>query len=176
MSGAVFIEGEKVNLRTIEEDDLEFFRDTINKPDIRKNIGHRGPTNFQQEQEFFEEVISNDEGTHLGITKKSNSELIGVISLEPKSEGVAEIGIWLNPDHHGEGYGTEASKLIINHGFNRERLHRIHSRVFQKNEKSKSLWENLGFTHEGTLREDYFDDGEFWNTEIYGLLEQEWNS
>ncbi len=176
MTGAVFLEGEKIDLRTIEEEDIEFLRDNINKPVIRKNIGHRGPTNFQQEEDFFEEVVSSDEGTHLAISNKENSDMIGIISLEPKSEGVAEIGIWIDPGHHSNGFGTEASELLINHGFNRERLHRIHARVLQTNEKSKSLWEKLGFTQEGTLREDYFDDGEFWDTEIYGLLEEEWNS
>ena len=175
MAGAVFLEGDNVDLRTIEEEDIEFLRDNINRPEIRKNIGHRGPANLGQEKDFFEEVVSSDEGTHLSITRKGESDMVGIISLEPKSEGVAEIGIWISPENHGKGFGTEASELLIEHGFNRERLHRIHARVFQKNEKSKSVWKKLGFTHEGTHRKDYFDDGKFWDTEIYGLLEEEWN-
>ncbi len=174
MPGALFLEGEKVNLRTVEKEDLEFLRDTYNLEQVRKFVGNRHPANLKQEQEFFEGVVCKEESTDLIIC--SEEEPIGMISVIPDNKDiqVAEIGLWLHPDHHGNGYGTEASKLIIEHAFNERNFHKLFARVYSSNEPSQRLWEKLEFTKEGELREQVYKDGEFENVYLYGILKTEW--
>lgn len=174
MPGAVFLEGDKVNLRTIEEEDIEFLRDGINNPEIRKFLTARRPVNLEQEKEFFENIISSDKDVHLAISVEE--QMIGIISLEETESElrVAEIGIWIDADHHGNGYGTEAAELITNYGFNELNYHRIMARAQKKNKGSNRIWKKLGFEKEGEFREHTYSKGEFENVCVYGLLEHEW--
>lgn len=174
MPGAVFLQGDKINLRTIEEEDIEFLRDNINEAEIRKNIGSRMPKNIEQERDFFEEVISSDEDVHLAISREE--DIIGIVSLEEhdKDLQVSEIGIWIEPEHHGNGYGTEAARLITDYGFNELNLHKIMARVYRENTGSQRIWEKLDFTKEGELREQAYIEGEFRNVYLYGILKTEW--
>lgn len=175
MPGALFIEGDQVNLRTVEEEDIEFLRNNINKTDVRTNITVRKPVNLKQEKDFFEEVISTDENIHLAIC--SEEEIVGIISLEEddKEIRVAEIGIWIAPEHHRNGYGTEASELITDYGFNELNLHRIMVRAYEGNEGSNKIWKRLGFQQEGKFRSHAYINGEFHDVMLYGVIEDEWN-
>lgn len=175
MPGAVFLEGNKVNLRTIEEDDLEFLRDNINNPEVRTYLTMRKPVNLEQERQFFENVISDDKDVHLAICNEE--EIVGVISLEEnqKEIRVAEIGVWIDPEYHKNGYGTEAAELITNYGFEELNYHKVIARAYEKNEGSNKIWKRLGFTKEGTLRDHIYRNGEFEDANVYGVIENEWN-
>lgn len=175
MPGAAFLEGDKVNLRTVEEEDLEFIRDNFNAPEVWKNLDYKTPQNLEQERNFFEEVICSDDTVNLGIC--ADNQLMGLIELSEKDEGegVAEIGIWLGPEFHGNGYGTEASRILVNHAFNELRYHKVFARAFGSNKASQRIWEKLGFEKEGELREQTYREGEYEDTYVYGILEHEWS-
>lgn len=174
MPGALFLEGDEIDLRTIERKDTEFLRDNINDPDVRKFLTSRRPVNMQQEENFFEEVISSSEDVHLAICR--DEEIVGMISLEEdeKLVRVADISLWIATDHHRNGYGTEAAELITEYGFRELGYHKISARAYKGNTGSNKIWEKLGFTHEGTLRKQALVQGEFKAVNIYGVLEKEW--
>ncbi len=53
-----------------------------------------------------------------------------------------EIGIWIFSRHHGKGYGKQAVEALMqNHG-----PRRYLANINPRNEKSRRLWEGLGFT------------------------------
>ncbi|WP_049969501.1 GNAT family N-acetyltransferase [Haladaptatus cibarius] len=174
MPGPVFLSGDRIDLRTIEEEDLDFLQATVNDRAVRQYLGHRLPVNVHQEQEWFEERASDDDHTHLLICR--DEEPMGTVGLHPKdSTGVnGEIGILLAEEFWGEGYGTEASRLITDYGFRERRHHRIMARVFSGNVGSARIWEKLGFRHEGTYVEAEFLDGDYVDVEFYAILKKEW--
>ncbi|TYT63288.1 GNAT family N-acetyltransferase [Natrialba swarupiae] len=176
MTTPAFLSGDRVTLRPIEEEDLEFLQEWINDPRIWRAIGRRTPVNQAQEQEFFEEVVCGDEtidflvdvdGTRVGI--------VGFNSIVWRARR-AEIGYWLAPDHHEQGYGTEAAELVVAYGFDQLGFHRIEARVFEFNEPSQRLLESIGFSREGVHRDAWFADGEHQDTYWYGLLAGEWRN
>lgn len=162
-----------MELRTIEEEDYERLRHFVNHYDVRRFIGIREPMNMKQEEEYIENQLDKDSTIILGICV--DGELVGDIALEEKEPQVGEIGILVDPEHHGNGYGAEASELLIKHAFNQLNYHKIMTRVVDTNEKSARVWEKLGFQEEGNLRKHNFLDGEFRDFKIYGLLREEWN-
>lgn len=174
MPGSLFLEGEKVELRTIEEEDLEFLRNAINHPQVRKNITSNRPKNLQDEKEFYENVISNKEGTNLLICENKETPA-GTISLKlNKKNNRAEIGLWLHPKYHGKGYGTESSKLMINYGFKNLELNRIFARAYDYNKGSQKIWEKLNFQKEGELRNHEYTQNQYVNVYYYGIMQSEW--
>lgn len=172
MPGAVFLEGDDINLRTVEEEDLEFIRNSFNLPEVRKNLDQSVPQNLEQERDFFENVVCEDEPVNLAVAVEG--KMAGLVELREKQPGVGEIGIWLHPDFHGEGYGTEACDLLLQYAFNELGYDRVMTRAFESNMASQRVWEKLGFTEEGRLRNQRFQDGEYEDVLVYGLLREEY--
>ncbi|WP_435319822.1 GNAT family N-acetyltransferase [Haloarchaeobius sp. TZWSO28] len=176
MPGARYLDGDDVTLRTVEEEDLAFINETINIRQVRLGMTMAGPAPMASTRSHFEENISDDESVNLLICVEDD-EPAGMIILFDIDDrrGKAEIGIWVAPDYQGNGYGTEAAALVVDHAFQQRRLHRVLARVLTTNDASARIWEKLGFTHEGTLRESEFLDGEHVGMRYFGLLEDEWD-
>lgn len=176
MPGPVFVDGERVSLRTVEEGDLEFLQAQVNDPRVRRPIGRSQPLNGPQEREFFDEVVCDDETVHLLVV--ADDRPVGMVGLDPieLESRRAELGYWIAPDAQAQGYGTEAVRLLVGYGFDQLGLHRIAARVFAFNEPSARLLERVGFTREGSHRDDVFVDGTYHDTHWYGLLEREWRA
>lgn len=174
MTGAVFLEGENTDLRTIEEEDLEFLRNGVNHPDVRVFMGNREPQNLDNQKEFFEKVICGED-IHLMICDK-DGENKGIISLEregDRAEKLGEIVIWVHPKFHGYGHGSEASEMLVEYAFEHLNYDKVYARAYQGNRPSQKVWESLGFTEEGILREHTYTQGEYKNVVYYGMLKGE---
>jgi RimJ/RimL family protein N-acetyltransferase len=175
MPGAVFLRGDEITLRTIEEEDVEFLRDAINLPEVRQGLTTAYPLNAEQEREFFEERISNQEDVNLAIC--ADGKIAGIIGLHDLNQraGTCEVGLWLAPEYHGQGYGTEASRMLTDHAFRELRMHRVQARVLATNEASARIWEKLGFEEEGRHRDEAFTGGEHVDMRYFGVLADEWD-
>lgn len=147
----------------------------MNDPEVWKAIGNATPYNQNQEQEFFENVVSTDEGVHLLVVTEETP--IGTIGLEQIDQraGVAEIGYWIIPEQWDNGFGTEATELMVQYAFDQLRLHKVTARVFDFNHASQRLLETIGFSEEGIQREQVFINGEYHDTYWYGLLAHDWH-
>lgn len=176
MESDIFIEGERVDLRTVEMEDIDFLKKNINDPKIRKYLDQSSPYNQIREKEFIENTSKSEDQIHFLITDSEDDERLGMISLMDinKTIGKAEIGLWITSEHQEEGFGTEASKLVTKYGFEELRLNRIYARVYDHNPRSISIWEKLDYRKEGILREAGYKDGRFVNLLIYGILKKEW--
>ncbi|WP_439027870.1 GNAT family N-acetyltransferase [Haloarchaeobius sp. DT45] len=196
MPGSPFLHGETVTLRTVEEDDAEFLRDHSNDPRIRRPMTMTGPTNLEQQREHMpdgdddgpgfsllvcvegEQTGFNQEYIADGEDDEQPVEPVGVIFCWPRDEvaGDFEIAYWMTPPAHGEGYMSEAVSLVLEHTFGQRRIHRIRARTLTWNDGSRALLESLGFTEEGVMRDAKFVDGEYVDTHLYSILEDEWRT
>lgn len=181
MPGAIFLRGDRISLRTIEESDLEFLNRNVNDPRVRRPLTSASPANMAQSEAFFEDVVSDDDGVNLLICidgDEGEPEPVGDIALFKVHDRTrwGEIAIAIHPDHWGDGYGTEASEVLVEYAFDERNLHRLQARVMASNDASRRVWEKLGFELEGRLRENQFDDGEYVDTLYFGLLEAEYRA
>jgi len=88
----------------------------------------------------------------------------------------AEFRIILGAPHTGKGYGTEATKLILEFAFSRLGLHRLWLGVTAANLGAVRCYEKCGFTREGVLRDDLFRDGHFYDSIRMSILDTEWRA
>jgi ribosomal-protein-alanine N-acetyltransferase len=175
MPGPVFLDGERVRLRTIEEGDIEFMQEVNNDPRVWRPWGRPTPKNREQEREGFEGGISDDDWVNLLVTTDPETP-VGMVAFHAidLEQQWGELSYWIAPAHQNEGLGTEAVGLLVEYGFRDRGFHRIQARVVDSNEPSWRLLESLGFAREGTIRENAFVDGEYRDTYLYGLLRSEW--
>ncbi|QPV63394.1 GNAT family N-acetyltransferase [Halosimplex litoreum] len=171
MSGPVFMEAERVTFHPVEEDDLEFFRDMINHPEVREGLSATEPRNMADEREWFESL--GEDGVQFCL--RVDGERVGTVSFRGVSEqwGVAELAYFFHPDHWGEGYATEAVRRMVEYGFDELRYEKVWARVFAFNDGSTRVLEKAGFDHEATLPDQAFARGERVDIERYGVLASE---
>jgi RimJ/RimL family protein N-acetyltransferase len=132
----------------------------------------------------------------LAVTLKSNGQLIGNCGVRrERADSVnADLGYELAPDQWGHGYATEAARTMLAFGFQELGAHRIWAHCIAENVASARVLEKIGMKCEGRLRENEWFKGRsreitlrgnqagernltrWWDTLLYGILEQEWVS
>jgi RimJ/RimL family protein N-acetyltransferase len=171
MSGAPFLRGDQLTLRTVTRDDYAFLLEHGNDPAIRE--GAPAPTPISRDD--LAAFVEDDESS-VQFLPCRNGEPVGFVFLfdiEPHRDH-AEIGCWIASDQQGEGYATEATELCLDHAFADRGLHKVLARVFEHNDASTAVLETLGFQREGRLREQDYVRGAHRDTLLFGLLAGEW--
>ncbi|MNX87160.1 ribosomal-protein-L7/L12-serine acetyltransferase [compost metagenome] len=107
------------------------------------------------------------------ITLKDNPELmIGNVGYwrTDLANHRAEIGYMLHPDYWRQGILSEGLVAAIDFGFNTVGFHSIFANINPGNDASRQLLLKHNFIKEAYFREDYYFEGKFLDSEIYGLL------
>jgi ribosomal-protein-alanine N-acetyltransferase len=177
MPGASVSRGERVTLRTVEEEDRAFCQRASANPEIRIPIGNPlrsrtelGDVAESEGDQFL--VCLDDAGP--GSPDESALTRVGWVGVEDMSYRRPELSYWLAPEFHGEGYGGEAVALAVDYAFATYDHPAVGARAYEFNDGSRGLLESLGFEQEGRVRRDRFIDGEYVDTIHYGLLREEW--
>ena len=97
-------------------------------------------------------------------------------AAKPDNDWEADIGYELDPRQWGKGYATEAAQALVDYGFKELGLFRLSSWCIADNTPSVRVLERLGFRQEGRLRRNEFFKGRWWDTLLYALLRDEWES
>lgn len=119
------------------------------------------------------------------IIEKNSGECIGQIAyfLVDSKNNFAEIEYCIGSDFQCigsdfqcKGYATEATKAVIQYGFNKINLHKVQICTKTINKPSKRVIEKCGFTYEGTLRDYFYMDGEYVGRLYFSMLKSEFES
>lgn len=86
----------------------------------------------------------------------------------------AELGYVLGRAHHGRGLMHEALSALITTAFGALGLRRLEAEVDPDNGASERVLRRLGFTCEGRLHQRWVDHGRAHDTQMFGLLRDEW--
>ena len=177
MPGARITSGERVTLRTVEQEDIPFVQRSV-EPEIRYPLGN--PVRNREQFELSEEkgndqfLVCLEENDDSGQPDEDEVTRIGQVSVHDADYKRPELGYWLVPEVHGEGYGKEAVSLVIEYVFRTYNTPAIGAGAYDFNDASRGLLESLGFTEEGRRRKFMFIDGEHRDSIQYGLLRREW--
>jgi ribosomal-protein-serine acetyltransferase len=95
-----------------------------------------------------------------GIFIKGTGVYIGNIQVFniSKTNRSGEFGYWLTKDATGKGYMKEVVMILEKECFEHLGLHRIQITCDALNEASAKVIRASGYTYEGTLREDMYDE------------------
>jgi len=172
------LKGKKIVLRPLKISDAERFCQWLDDPEVTKFLSIYDlpkPTvkeekvwirSSRKDKKSFRLAIDTIEGQHIGSTSLHNID---------KFDQRAEFGIMIGDKKYwGQGCGSEVCKLMVDYGFKKMKLHRIHLTYIAYNIRGRKAYEKVGFKFEGRLRDHIFRDG-YWHDEIHmGLLRSEW--
>jgi RimJ/RimL family protein N-acetyltransferase len=174
------ITGERVRLRAIEEDDLPRYVKWFNDPEMIQGLNQFIPMSLKEEQQWFEDMLKREPiERSLAIEIKKGDEWLhvggcGLFDFDHRARR-AEFGITIGEKKYwDQGFGTEATQLILGFGFETLNLERIGLCVFEDNERALHVYEKIGFVVEGKLRKHRFHDGKYYDTILMSILREEW--
>jgi RimJ/RimL family protein N-acetyltransferase len=174
-----FLIGERIYLRPLECEDAGALASWLNDSDVTRFMLHHSPMSLLSEQEWLRRISESTTDVALGIVLKENDRLIGTAGLHQMDwrNRHAAFGIMIGvKDLWSQGYGTEATALLVRHAFETLNLHRVWLHVYEYNARGIRAYEKVGFRPEGRLRQDNFLEGRYHDTLVMGLLRDEWQA
>ena len=178
MESQITISTNRLLLQSITPRIIHYLYNTQSKEDILDYFGF-------EEADYEHYKVMHEKGmeTHrismffFNIIEKSTNKPIGEIGFHTwnRSHRRAELFYKLRKDEFKQkGYMTEALEKVLAYGFTELELHRIEALVADWNTPSVKLLNRFNFTKEGTMREDYWWEGKFEDSDCYSLLVSEW--
>lgn len=114
---------------------------------------------------------------HLLIVLKASEKPIGLVALNIQCRnaggGVGVLGFLLEKQHWRKGYASEATKRLLDYGFDQLGLHKISAQPESRNRRSLRLLRNIGMRREGVLRKEGFIDNEWRDISLYSILKDQ---
>ena len=173
------IAGKLVALTPLEREDLEPLRLWRNRPDFRKYFREYREISRDMQQQWYQQKVLGDPGTLMfAIRSVETGELLGCCGLcyinwvHRNAYLSLYIG-WKDAYIDNEGYAEESCRLLFRYGFLELGLEKIWTEIYEFDEPKHALYQKLGFSQDGFLRNQYFYDGRYWNSRILSLLKNE---
>ena len=173
------LNGTRIVLRPIRDDDAQALLEGTTNPTTRRLTGTQVQFTLEQIHQYIRNRAVQDDRATFIIALPDDDTPRGEIVLmdiddDNRSASVRN-GLFRDEDF-GKGYGTEALRLVLDYAFPTFNLHRISLEVFDFNPRAIHVYEKLGFKREGVQRDALFYDGEFHDSIMMGILEDEWQS
>lgn len=137
------------------------------------------PATSAQMRRGIEKNFERDQATRFEFMIRTlrDDKPVGAIGLGGVrwNHGDTFVGIGLGDrDYWGNGYGTDAMRVILRYAFTELNLHRVSLDVFEYNPRAQRSYEKAGFKIEGRQRGVMQRDGRRWDYIFMGILRDEW--
>lgn len=109
------------------------------------------------------------------VEYKENHQMIGTIDLRVNTDaGTGELGYTLNKAYWGKGIMPEAAEVLLELGFDKLKLVRIHAIHDLRNPKSGRVMEKIGMHQESVVCQSRKLRGEVVDIATYSISRNEW--
>jgi RimJ/RimL family protein N-acetyltransferase len=170
--------GSKVVLRRHVAANIRAFERWYSDPEVVRLTRYQdGPMRPDEIERFFVARALGADSLAMAIHLTEDDRLIGTCALSQldSDNGSALFHITIGEkDAWGRGYGTEATRLMIDHAFGGLGLHRIGLTVFSFNERAIRSYRSCGFVVEGRAREAIWREGRWWDEIAMSILDSDW--
>lgn len=166
----------ETSIRPLTLEDLENLMTWVNDPEVVGRYAYfTKPFTKEEEALWLKEKISNDVDYFYAI-ENDEGIYLGNVAIEqihwPSKHGALSITIG-NKAERNKGHGTRAIILLLDKAFNEQHLHKVFLHVAVDNHQGIHIYEKVGFSIEGDLRDHYIIGGKYVNMYFMSILEHE---
>lgn len=180
-NGQELLTGQLVRLAAIdaEKDAEAFARWELESEYMRQlDSGPHRPHSVKRIKEGIEKEQNEDPNTlAFSVLTLADDNLIGFVAFDginwQHGDTFVAIGIG-NPAFRGNGYGTDAMRVMLRYGFMELNLARVQLNTFSYNERAIKSYLRVGFVVEGQQRGMLLRDGQRWDFVYMSVLRDEW--
>jgi len=174
-----FWQNNLVRLRAMELEDWEgHFYNRFDTPARRLlNCEVELPPTISEAKAMVESFIDFKAGTGriMFTIENLNGENVGGVNLNSIDErnGTFSIGMQIDRNHRGKGYGTAVMRIVLRYAFFERRLNKYYGHVLEGNIASATMLKKLGCIQEGIRRQMVYTDGKYFDEILFGLTKDE---
>lgn len=173
------LKGNKVYLTPPSLDDAPKYCEWLNDMEIIINLQTDWSLSVERERELLTNLINQTNIKLYGIVDIKTDQLLGSCGLHDIDliNGSAQFGIFIgDKNYHGKGYGTEATQLILDFGFNVMNLYNIYLSVYSYNESAIKSYLKAGFKEIGRRRKARYINGTRYDIVFMDIIRDEFES
>ena len=165
----------QVTIRRFTRADIPKKVEWINNPQNNRFLHYDLPLSEEKTEQWFDRHAGED--TRYDAIIEANGVPVGtrgLLSIDRKN-GKAEYYIAMGePEYKGKGVAKEASRRILEYGFEKLGLNRIYLFTESENIPAQKLFESVGFVKEGVIRQDIVSHGRYVDRIAYAYLRKDW--
>jgi len=180
----VFLETERLLLRTFTLDDVDNLVELNSDPDVMHYLtgGRLIPRDEIESTELPRFIAYYQDGLRYGfwaVIEKSTGDFLGWLHFRPR-EGTSpdqpELGYRLRKSAWGKGYATEGSRALIHKGFTEQGVQRVTAETMVVNTRSRRVMEKCGLTLVRVFHQEWPDhiEGDELGDVEYALTREDW--
>jgi RimJ/RimL family protein N-acetyltransferase len=171
------IEGEKVALGPLLRELIPLYQKWDTDFEINRATSSIRPVTLEEETDAYDRYIRDKTMVLFTIYERQSFRPIGKTYLSLSNHNDAEFGIVIGEqDCQGKGYGTEATRLMLDYGFTILGLHNIMLTVLEYNIAGIKAYEKAGFRIIGRRRKARRMNGQLWDVIYMDCVPDEFES
>jgi RimJ/RimL family protein N-acetyltransferase len=173
--------GKLVQLGPHRREYLPTFVDWMNDWEVRRFLNPAAalPMSLDEETKWYEENHPAEGSYLFAILTLADNRLIGSCGLHKvdlkNRSGVFGIIIGEH-EYWSKGYGTDATRTLLDFAFGELGLHRVELEVNDFNPRAVRAYEKAGFRRDGVLRDSLYREGKFHDVFVMSILREEWDA
>lgn len=159
--------GEKINLRPIRKEDLQYLNQWKNDRSVYQYLGGGfAPVSLDQQAAWMETMmdLTGQERRFMICTKEGSPiGLVGLYQIHWIHRN-CEMGVLIGDSFaQRKGYAKEACQLLERYAADFLNLHKIKIKVVAENQAAYGLWKSLGYQKIGEQVQERFIAGQYQN-------------
>lgn len=136
------------------------------------------PATVQEAKKYSEGIAnltSRNNRTYFAIEALDGTH-VGRINLlnDDEKNGTFGMGILIDRDFRGKGYGTAAMKILLKYAFMERRLNKYCGSIIEGNVGSTVMHRKLGCEQEGLCKQNIYTNGRYYNEVLFGLTKEDY--
>ncbi len=157
--------GKLVRLRAIERDDLPCLHEMANDVEVESLASDQRPVpaSLAEMQAGFDARAAEPPRGVIRFVIEAEKAVIGecqVHTIDDYSLN-CHLGISIRRDRWGNGYGTDAVRVLLDYAFTYLRMHKVCLEVLAHDQRAVRAYANAGFVEEGRFREHSWHRGSY---------------
>ena len=167
--------GELVMLRPMVAADAEYMWADLHDHEGTRLTGSHGSFERSQVDQWCASRADQPDRLDLAVIELATGDWVGEVVINDWDPGNRSCGfrIALGPSGRNRGFGTEATRLIVDYVFDEiddPSVNRLALEVYDFNPRAAAVYEQVGFRGEGVLRQALLWDGEYHDALAMSML------
>ncbi len=154
--------GPRVRLEPLGSGHFEGLRPMFDDPEGTRLTGTHQRFTEDELRRWLATRQNHHDRADWAIVRREDDAVLGEVVLSELDGHNASVSFRISlvgPGVFGRGYGTEATRLVVDYAFDVVGLHRIGLEVFDFNPRARRVYEKCGFVREGLRRDALRWDG-----------------
>ncbi|QTM98448.1 GNAT family N-acetyltransferase [Sediminibacillus dalangtanensis] len=169
--------GEKITLRPFHvEEDFSYLEECLEDPEVLKLTGSDPGFDREEVLKWYQSRNEQSDRLDLAIVDKEQNILVGevVVNLYEGTDHSMNFRILIGPRGRNRGFGTEATRLMVDYVFTHTDLNQLTLSVFAFNPRARKVYEKIGFVFDSVDKDDLQFEGEWIDSINMKLSREDW--